>query len=131
MKLSDTQMVRLGQGIIAAGIAAFLLPLGEYAALVGLILIGLGCAQAEQGRHQTGTHIGAGHLNPDNCLGLIRAKVVGGGVDDAGEGPHRQADASRHAARAEWHLHQHFQSRRRPYISTLYDGGGSIKVIRS
>lgn len=47
------------------------------------------------------------------------------------EGPHRQADASRHAARAEWHLHQHFQSRRRPYISTLYDGGGSIKVIRS
>lgn len=40
--------------------------------------------QAEQGRHQTGTHIGAGHLNPDNRLGLIRTKVVGGGVDDAG-----------------------------------------------
>lgn len=44
MKLSDEQMVRLGQGIIAIGIAAFLLPLGEYAALAGLILIGLGCA---------------------------------------------------------------------------------------
>ena len=27
MKLSDTQMVRMGQGIIAIGIAAFLLPL--------------------------------------------------------------------------------------------------------
>ena len=44
MKLSDSRMVRLGQGIIAAGIAAFLLPMGEYAALGGLVLIGLGCA---------------------------------------------------------------------------------------
>ena len=50
MKRSDAQLIRLGQGIIAVGIAAFLLPLGgrpglgEYAALVGLILIGLGCA---------------------------------------------------------------------------------------
>lgn len=44
MKFSDAQMIRLGQGIIAVGIAAFLLPLGEYAALAGLILIGLGCA---------------------------------------------------------------------------------------
>lgn len=44
IKLNDGQMVRLGQGITAAGIAALLLPLGEYAALMGLILIGLGCA---------------------------------------------------------------------------------------
>ena len=44
MRLSDRQMVRLGQGIIAVGIAVFLLPLGEPAALAGLILIGLGCA---------------------------------------------------------------------------------------
>ena len=44
MKLRDAQMVRLGQGIIAAGIAAFLLPLGENAALGGFLLIGFGCA---------------------------------------------------------------------------------------
>ncbi len=44
IKLTDSQMIRLGQGIIAVGIAAFLLPLGESAALAGLILIGLGCA---------------------------------------------------------------------------------------
>ena len=44
MKLNDVQMVRLGQGIIAAGIGALLLPLGENAALAGLILTGLGCA---------------------------------------------------------------------------------------
>ena len=44
MKMSDGQMVRLGQGIIAAGIAALLLPAGADAALAGLILVGLGCA---------------------------------------------------------------------------------------
>ncbi len=44
IKLKDAQMVRLGQGILAVGIAALLLPLGKHGALVGLILIGLGCA---------------------------------------------------------------------------------------
>lgn len=43
-KLNDTQMIRLGQGIIAAGLLFFLLPLGAYTALIGLFLIGLGCA---------------------------------------------------------------------------------------
>ena len=44
MKLSDSQMIRLGQGIIALGLLGLLLPLGQKAALVGLMLIGLGCA---------------------------------------------------------------------------------------
>lgn len=44
MKLNDQQMIHLGQGIVCIGIAPFLLPFGEYAALAGLILIGLGCA---------------------------------------------------------------------------------------
>jgi len=61
MKLSDTQLIRLGQGIIAVGIAAFLLPLGEYAALGGLILIGLGCAPIYPCIiHSTPDHFGAG-----------------------------------------------------------------------
>ncbi len=60
MKLNDGQMVRLGQGIIAVGIIAFLLPLGEYAALVGLILIGLGCAPIYPSIiHATPDHFGA------------------------------------------------------------------------
>ena len=60
MKLSDTQLIRLGQGIIAVGIAAFLLPLGEYAALTGLILIGLGCAPIYPCIiHSTPDHFGA------------------------------------------------------------------------
>lgn len=44
LKLNDTQMIRLGCVIIFAGIICVLLPLGETSALLGLILIGLGCA---------------------------------------------------------------------------------------
>jgi len=44
VKLSDTQMIRLGQAVLALGIAAMLLPLEETASLTGLVLIGLGCA---------------------------------------------------------------------------------------
>ena len=43
-KLNDGQMVRLGLCVILAGIAALLLPVGEEMTLVGLILVGLGCA---------------------------------------------------------------------------------------
>ncbi len=44
LKLNDAQMVRMGIGFIAIGIAALLLPLGETATLAGLLLIGFGCA---------------------------------------------------------------------------------------
>ena len=44
LKCSDAQMVRLGQGVVLGGLVLLLLPLGERAALPGLILIGLGCA---------------------------------------------------------------------------------------
>jgi fucose permease len=44
MKLSDTQMIRLGQGIVAAGVLVMLLPLGTGATVAGLLLTGFGCA---------------------------------------------------------------------------------------
>ena len=44
MKLNDTQMVKLGLGIIAVGIFGMLLPVGSWGAVAGLIVIGLGCA---------------------------------------------------------------------------------------
>jgi fucose permease len=44
MKLSDTQMIRLGQGIVAVGIGLMLLPLGTIATVAGLLLTGFGCA---------------------------------------------------------------------------------------
>lgn len=43
-KFSDRTLIYGGQGIIFAGIAVLLLPLGNIATLAGFVLIGLGCA---------------------------------------------------------------------------------------
>ena len=60
IKLSDTQMIRLGEGIMALGLAAMLLPLGANAALAGFLLIGLGCAPIYPCIiHSTPVHFGA------------------------------------------------------------------------
>lgn len=60
-KLRDTQMIRLGQGLIALGILALLLPLGGTVTLAGLALIGLGCAPVYPCIiHSTPEHFGAG-----------------------------------------------------------------------
>jgi fucose permease len=44
MKLNDTQMIRLGCGILGIGVIMVLLPLGQWFAVIGLMLVGLGCA---------------------------------------------------------------------------------------
>lgn len=44
IKLNDTQMIRMGQVIILVGVVSLLLPLGKESSLLGLVLIGLGCA---------------------------------------------------------------------------------------
>ena len=44
MKLNDHQMISLGQGIILIGVILMCLPLGYMTALIGLIVVGLGCA---------------------------------------------------------------------------------------
>lgn len=60
MKLNDTQMVWLGQSIIALGIMAMVLPGSNVLALAGLILIGLGCAPIYPCViHSTPAHFGA------------------------------------------------------------------------
>lgn len=60
MKLKDTQMVRLGLGLILCGIVPVLLPLGSTGVLSGLILIGLGCAPIYPSIiHSTPEHFGA------------------------------------------------------------------------
>ena len=59
-KFNDTQMIRLGQALIAAGILALLLPLGGMVTLIGLVLIGLGCAPVYPCIiHSTPEHFGA------------------------------------------------------------------------
>lgn len=60
VRLDDVQMVRLGLGVIALGLAPMLLPLGNAAALAGLIVIGLGCAPVYPSLiHATPSHFGA------------------------------------------------------------------------
>ncbi len=44
MKLSDQNMIRLGQALIALGVVLILLPAGQSVLFVGLITVGLGCA---------------------------------------------------------------------------------------
>lgn len=44
MKFTDTQMIRIGMGTICLGIVSLFLPFGSAPALIGLALVGLGCA---------------------------------------------------------------------------------------
>lgn len=44
MKLNDKQMIHLGMSILAIGVLVLFLPLSEYFALAGFILVGIGCA---------------------------------------------------------------------------------------
>ena len=44
IKISDHNMIRLGQALIAVGVLCVLAPIGDTALLVGLVLVGLGCA---------------------------------------------------------------------------------------
>ncbi len=60
MKLNDMQMIKIGQLIIGLGIITLLLPLGKFVSLIGLILIGLGCAPIYPCIiHSTPSHFGA------------------------------------------------------------------------
>lgn len=60
MKLNDTQMIRLGEGLVGLGILIMLLPLGQTASLAGLVIIGLGCAPIYPCViHSTPAHFGA------------------------------------------------------------------------
>ncbi len=44
MRVSDTQMVRIGMGILFVGVVILFLPAGSYVAVAAFVLIGLGCA---------------------------------------------------------------------------------------
>jgi fucose permease len=63
MRLNNRRMIRLGQGLIAAGIAMLLLPFGSGRLLLpGLFTIGLGCAPIFPGLlHETPANFGKEH----------------------------------------------------------------------
>ena len=74
LKFTDTQLTRAGFGIILLGIAAVLLPLGNTAALIGLSLIGLGCAPIYPSIiHATPERFGAEHSQA--VIGVLMASA--------------------------------------------------------
>lgn len=61
-KLNDTNLIRLGEGVITLGVVIMLLPLGSMASFAGLILCGLGCAPVYPCIiHSTPDHFGEEH----------------------------------------------------------------------
>ena len=66
-------MIRLGQGIIALGIVIMLLPLGNGAAMVGLLLMGLGCAPI----YPCVIHSTPAHFGEENSQALIGVQMAG------------------------------------------------------
>ena len=59
-RFSDANMIRIGQAIIAVGAVAMVLPMGEMGAILGLLLVGLGCAPIYPSIiHSTPDHFGA------------------------------------------------------------------------
>ncbi|MBP3521436.1 MAG: MFS transporter [Oscillospiraceae bacterium] len=72
MKLSDSRMIRLGQGLIGVGIAALLLPLPLYGTLAGLAIIGLGCAPI----YPCVIHSTPYHFGPDRSQAVIGVEMA-------------------------------------------------------
>ena len=72
MKLSDPQMIRLGQGLIALGALTLLLPLHESAAPAGLVLVGLGCAPI----YPCIIHSTPGHFGADKSQAVIGVQMA-------------------------------------------------------
>ena len=71
-KFSDANMIRLGQGVIAAGVTVMLLPLGEIAATAGLLLIGFGCAPV----YPCIIHSTPDHFGEENSQAIIGVQMA-------------------------------------------------------
>ena len=71
-KLNDTNMIRLGQGIMVLGIGVLLLPLGAAGAMTGLALIGLGCAPI----YPSVIHSTPDHFGPENSQAIIGVQMA-------------------------------------------------------
>ena len=71
-KINDTNLIRLGQGVILAGIGIMLLPLPDGADMAGLVLIGLGCAPI----YPSVIHSTPEHFGEENSQALIGVQMA-------------------------------------------------------
>ena len=73
LRFTDSQMVRMGLALTAAGIAALLLPVsGEWVVLAGLALIGLGCAPV----YPCAIHATPDHFGPERSQAVIGVQMA-------------------------------------------------------
>ncbi len=72
MKFSDTQMVRMGMGIILSGIVFLFLPFGSVTTLIGLGLIGFGCAPI----YPCVIHSTPAHFGDENSQAVIGVQMA-------------------------------------------------------
>lgn len=72
MKLNDTNMIRLGQSIIFIGIVVMILAWNDYVTMVGLVLIGLGCAPI----YPCIIHSTPEHFGEENSQALIGVQMA-------------------------------------------------------
>ena len=79
MRFSDRALIRIGMGVIALGLALIFLPGGEISALVGLVVLGLGCAPIYPCIiHSTPDHFGAD--NSQAVIGIQMASAYIGNI---------------------------------------------------
>ncbi len=71
-KFNDTNMIRLGQGFVVAGLFVMLLPLGNLAAIAGLLLIGLGCAPI----YPCIIHSTPAHFGEENSQAIVGVQMA-------------------------------------------------------
>ena len=72
MKLHDTTMIRLGLSIIGVGLLVMLLPMGTMCSIIGLILVGLGCAPV----YPCIIHSTPEHFGPENSQAIIGVQMA-------------------------------------------------------
>ena len=79
MKLPDHTMIRMGLGIIGIGVLLLLIPGGEFTALTGLVILGVGCAPIYPCIiHSTPDHFGA--ENSQALIGVQMASAYIGNI---------------------------------------------------
>lgn len=71
-KISDTNLIRLGEAIIALGVLVMFLPLGYMAAMIGLTLMGLGSAPI----YPCIIHSTPDHFGEENSQALIGVQMA-------------------------------------------------------
>ena len=71
-KLSDANMIRLGQSLMILGIAIMVLPFGYYSTIVGLVIMGLGSAPI----YPCIIHSTPEHFGPENSQALIGVQMA-------------------------------------------------------